>query len=171
MRSGQFRKVIALGLLLLASVVACTPGQRAGLGRAFGMADDVIRPYVDDLARTAGNDAAEQAVSRIGRHVDDGLTSAIAAGDEISPEVRSGFTGVVCQILAQYVTSNTWPSNEALAGFVAGELGGLLAPGYSASQVGDAALQVANSVMNESEIDQTAATEVVCAAAGYTLSR
>ena len=134
------------------------------------MADDVIRPYVDDLARTAGDDAAEEAVARIGRHVDDGVAPAFAAGREIPSDIRSGFTGVVCQALAHYLNFNVWPTNEQLAGFVAMELGGLLAPQQSAAQVGEAALQVAGNIMGESEIDQTAATEVVCAAAGYTLS-
>lgn len=141
------------------------------MGRAFGLADDVLRPYVDDLARTVGDDAAEVAVARIGRHVDDGVSSAVAAGREINPELRSGFTGVVCQTLAYFVVNDVWPTEDELAGFVANELSGVLAPQESAIQVGAAAQRVAENIMSESEIDQEAATEVVCAAAGYTFSR
>ncbi len=162
---------ISILLILAILLVGCSPGQRAGIGRAFGIADDVIRPYLDDFAITVGDDAANASITRIGQHVDDGIAALAAAGSDVPAEIRSSFTGVVCETLIFAIQNGAWPSQEAIAAYIVDEIGGALSEQYNARDVADASLTVAGNVLAQTDIDQEAATNVVCAAAGYVVSR
>jgi hypothetical protein len=166
-RRQRLAVVLCSTLLVLAAACARNPSNYA---RAFGLADDAMRGFVIIFNRGRNPESTSVALTRIATIFDRGLASVATTVGELPPKVRSGFTGIVCQTLAYRASHTEWPDEQKMEEFAVAALAGL-SDNYDRREFGKSALSVAFTIAGQSEFDQKAVNDVVCAAVAFPVSR